>query len=133
MSSVFLLADGTRKEDHYPCRRFSVLFSPAVSSNTSRPNGVALAQTTSQTGNGSEFIGSCGPKEPTGFTRSIEHWKARHWTPPPAAHSRQSAVETVHRLIDCEFCRIESCRDRRAGGVTPGSSRRETASTRLAG
>jgi hypothetical protein len=70
--------------------------------------GVPLASTTWQTDNGAEFVGSWNATEPSGFTLTVEGGGAHHRTIPPAAHTYQSDVETVHRLIEDEFFRVES-------------------------
>lgn len=60
-----------------------------------------------QTDNGSEFIGSWNASENSIFTRSIEAAGMLHRTIPPAAHTYQADVETVHRLIEDEFYEVE--------------------------
>ena len=73
--------------------------------------GVDLRHLLWQTDNGSEFLGghdSLG--HPTGFPASLGD--SRHQRIPPAAHTYPSDVETVHRLIEDEFCDLESFRNR---------------------
>ena len=69
--------------------------------------GVDLRHLVWQTDNGSEFIGGhdhLGQR--TGFPASLGD--SQHQRIPPAAHTYQSDVETVHRLIEDEFFDLES-------------------------
>lgn len=62
-----------------------------------------------QTDNGAEFIGSWQAHEDSAFTRTIQAVPGLvHRTIPPAAHTWQSDVETVHRLIEDEFYEVET-------------------------
>lgn len=63
---------------------------------------------TRQTDNGSEYIGSWNAKEPSAYTLAIESLSGqRHRTIFPGAHRMQSDVETVHNLMEMEFYEIE--------------------------
>ena len=76
--------------------------------------GAKLAGGSIQTDNGSEFIGAWNKKGTTAFTQTIEEqYKMIHKTIPCSAHTWQSDVETVHRLIEDEFYEIESFTDRK--------------------
>lgn len=76
--------------------------------------GVKLEGGSIQTDNGSEFIGSWNKKGMTAFTETIEvEYKMIHKTIPCSAHTWQSDVETVHRLIEDEFFEVEGFSDRR--------------------
>ena len=69
--------------------------------------GVDLRHLVWQTDNGSEFIGGHDPAgHPTGFPAALGD--SEHVRIPPAAHTYQSDVETVHRLIEDEFFDLES-------------------------
>ena len=71
--------------------------------------GVDLNDCRFQTDNGSEFVGAWSAKEPSLFTQTVEAVKGlTHHTIPPAAHTYQADVETVHRIIEDEFLEIES-------------------------
>jgi transposase len=71
--------------------------------------GVDLSRVTFQSDNGSEFVGSWQQKGPSSFTHLVQsQFGASHRTIPPAAHTFQSDVETLHRLIEDEFFDIES-------------------------
>ena len=59
------------------------------------------------TDNGSEFIGGHDPQgHRTGFPAALGD--SQHLRIPPAAHTYQSDVETVHRLVEDEFFDLES-------------------------
>ena len=60
-----------------------------------------------QTDNGSEFIGAWNKRGDSEFTKKIESFKMIHKTIPAGAHTWQSDVETVHRLIEDEFYESE--------------------------
>ena len=69
--------------------------------------GVSLRHLVWQTDNGSEFIGGHDDLgQPTGFPAALG--KSQHVRIPPGAHTYQSDVETVHRLIEDEFFDLES-------------------------
>jgi len=73
--------------------------------------GVSLRHLVWQTDNGSEFIGAHDDRgRPTGFPAALG--RSQHQRIPPAAHTYQSDVETVHRLIEDEFFDLESFSDR---------------------
>ena len=69
--------------------------------------GVSLRDLAWQTDNGAEFIGSYDSQgRRTGFPASLG--PSEHLRIPPAAHTYQSDVETVHRLVEDEFFDLES-------------------------
>jgi len=71
-----------------------------------RRYGVSLRDLVWQTDNGSEFIGGHDAQgHPTGFP--AEMGDSQHVRIPPAAHTYQSDVETVHRLEEDEFFDLE--------------------------
>jgi transposase len=71
--------------------------------------GVDLSQTTWQTDNGVEFIGSWQQKGEAAFTEAVEEVKGqKHSTIPAGEHTYQSDVETAHSLMELEFYDIES-------------------------
>jgi transposase len=73
--------------------------------------GVDLRELVWQTDNGGEFIGARQPDgSRSGFPASLGD--SQHVRIPPAAHTYQSDVETVHRLIEDEFFDLESFRCR---------------------
>ena len=73
--------------------------------------GIDLRHLVWQTDNGSEFIGGHAEQgRPTGFPAALGD--SRHQRIPPAAHTYQSDVETVHRLIEDEFFDLETFQDR---------------------
>jgi len=68
-----------------------------------------------QSDNGSEFIGAWNAKNPSAFTMTVESVPGLiHTTIPPGAHTFQSDVETVHRLIEDEFYEVEHFNSRDA-------------------
>jgi len=68
--------------------------------------GVSLRDLAWQTDNGAEFIGSYDSQgRRTGFPASLG--PSEHLRIPPAAHTYQSDVETVHRLVEDEFFDLE--------------------------
>jgi transposase len=71
--------------------------------------GVDLQALTWQTDNGSEFIGELQPDgSRSHFPAAVTYFGSQHVRIPPAAHTYQSDVETVHRLIEDEFFDLES-------------------------
>lgn len=69
--------------------------------------GVSLRDLVWQTDNGGEFLGrhnAHGPR--TGFPAALG--SSQHVRIPPAAHTYQSDVETVHRLVEDEFFDLET-------------------------
>lgn len=71
--------------------------------------GVKLEGGRIQTDNGSEFVGSWNAQQDSAFTRVIQAVPGLvHRTIPPAAHTWQADVETVHRLIEDEFYEVET-------------------------
>ena len=68
---------------------------------------------TRQTDNGSEYVGSWNAKTPSAYTRAIESLPGQHhYTIFPGAHRMQSDVETIHNLMELEFYEIESFTNR---------------------
>jgi hypothetical protein len=73
--------------------------------------GVDLRHLVWQTDNGGEFVGALQPDgSRSGFPAALGD--SEHVRIPPAAHTYQSDVETVHRLIEDEFFDLESFRNR---------------------
>jgi len=71
--------------------------------------GVHLPDVTWQTDNGGEFIGELQKDgSRSGFPRAVTFFGSQHVRIPPAAHTYQSDVETVHRLIEDEFFDLET-------------------------
>lgn len=71
--------------------------------------GVSFLDSIIQTDNGPEFIGAWNARHESSFTHTIHAVPGlTHTTIPPKAHTWQADVETVHRLIEDEFYRIES-------------------------
>ena len=86
----------------------SELFAQRIQTHLQRC-GVDLQNLAWQTDNGSEFIGALRPDgSRDGFPRAVTFFGSQHQRIPPAAHTYQSDVETVHRLIEDEFFDIES-------------------------
>jgi transposase len=79
-----------------------------------RACGVDLPNLVWQTDNGGEFIGALQPDgSRSGFPRAVRFFDSQHQRIPPGAHTYQSDVETVHRLIEDEFYDLETFRTRR--------------------
>ena len=94
--------------------------------------GVNLADTTWQSDNGSEFIGSWNATKDSAFTEVIASVPGqRHHTIPPGAKTYQSDVETVHRLIEDEFFQIESFYSRQDFLTKAASGQRATSGYQL--
>ena len=90
----------------------SVLFAQRIQTHLRRC-GVNLRDVTWQTDNGSEFIGELQPDgSRSHFPRAVTYFGSQHQRIPPAAHTYQSDVETVHRLIEDEFYDLETFRNR---------------------
>jgi len=90
----------------------SELFAQRIQSHLRRC-GVTLRDVTWQTDNGSEFIGELQPDgSRSHFPRAVTYFGSQHERIPPAAHTYQSDVETVHRLIEDEFYDLETFRSR---------------------
>ena len=69
--------------------------------------GISLRDLVWQTDNGSEFIGGHDRRGlATGFPTALGD--SQHVRIPPTAHTFQSDVETVHRLVEDEFFDLES-------------------------
>jgi len=77
-------------------------------------HGADLSHTARQTDNGPEYIGAITAKKPSDYTKMVETVEGQsHCTIPPAAHTYQADVETVHNLVEVEFYEIEPAfRDR---------------------
>jgi transposase len=86
----------------------SALFAQRIQSHLQRC-GVDLKHLVWQTDNGSEFIGELQKDvSRSGFPAAVTFFGSQHDRIPPAAHTYQSDVETVHRLIEDEFFDLES-------------------------
>jgi transposase len=84
----------------------SAVFAARIQQHLER-YGVSLHDLVWQTDNGSEFIGGHDPLgKPTGFPAALRG--SQHVRIPPAAHTYQSDVETVHRLEEDEFFDLET-------------------------
>jgi transposase len=84
----------------------SAVFAARVQQHLERC-GISLRDLVWQTDNGSEFIGSHDQTgKPTGFPAELRG--SQHVRIPPAAHTYQSDVETVHRLEEDEFFDLET-------------------------
>ena len=84
----------------------SAVFAARIQQHLDR-YGISLRDLVWQTDNGSEFIGGHDPHgKPTGFPAEMRD--SQHVRIPPAAHTYQSDVETVHRLEEDEFFDLES-------------------------
>jgi len=89
----------------------TTLFAHYLNTELSRC-GADLSHTTRQTDNGSEYLGSVMAKTPSPYTKTVEKIPGqRHATIPPAAHTFQADVETVHNLVEQEFYEIEHFHD----------------------
>ena len=85
----------------------SELFAHRIQTHLQRC-GVDLKALAWQTDNGGEFIGELQPDgSRDGFPRAVTYFGSQHQRIPPAAHTYQSDVETIHRLIEDEFFEIE--------------------------
>ena len=90
----------------------STLFAQRIQVHLAR-SGVNLRDVTWQTDNGSEFIGELQPDgSRSHFPAAVTYFGSQHQRIPPAAHTYQSDVETVHRLIEDEFYDLETFRSR---------------------
>ena len=88
----------------------SALFAARIQQHLDR-YGVSLRDLAWQTDNGSEFIGGTDPQgRRTGFPAALG--PSQHTRIPPAAHTYQSDVETVHRLVEDEFFDLETFANR---------------------
>ena len=86
----------------------STLFAQRIQSHLQHC-GVALGHLTWQTDNGSEFIGELQPDgSRSHFPAAVAAFGSQHERIPPGAHTYQSDVETVHRLIEDEFFDLET-------------------------
>ena len=91
---------------------YSALFAEILIAHLQRC-GVSLQDCRFQTDNGSEFIGAWNAREDSAFTKTIQAVKGLvHHTIPPAAHTWQADVETVHGLIEDEFYCVEAFHSR---------------------
>ena len=71
--------------------------------------GVNLKEVKWQSDNGSEYIGAHNAKGPSDFTLLLEEvYGCQHGRIPPGAHTYNSDVETVHRLVEDEFFDLEA-------------------------
>ncbi len=88
--------------------RASELFAQRVQIHLRRC-GVNLQDVTWQTDNGGEFIGELQPDgSRSRFPAAVTYFGSQHERIPPGAHTYQSDVETVHRLIEDEFYDLET-------------------------
>ena len=86
----------------------SELFAQRIQTHLQRW-GVTLRDLTWQTDNGSEFIGELQPDgSRSHFPAAVTYFGSQHERIPPGAHTYQSDVETVHRLIEDEFFELET-------------------------
>jgi transposase len=95
----------------YSCRRSaaaSELFAQRLQVHLQR-HGISLRDVTWQTDNGCEFIGELQPDgSRSHFPAAVTYFGSQHERIPPGAHTYQSDVETVHRLIEDEFFDLET-------------------------
>ena len=90
----------------------SALFADRIQRHLARC-GVDLKHLVWQTDNGGEFIGELqNDGSRSGFPQAVTFFGSQHERIPPAAHTYQSDVETVHRLIEDEFFDLESFSNR---------------------
>ncbi len=90
----------------------SALFANRIQRHLKRC-GVDLKHLAWQTDNGTEFIGEAQPDgSRSGFPSAVTFFGSQHERIPPAAHTYQSDVETVHRLVEDEFYDLETFRSR---------------------
>jgi len=88
----------------------SAVFAARIQQHLNR-YGVSLRDLAWQTDNGAEFIGGYDPQgRRTGFPAALG--QSQHTRIPPAAHTYQSDVETVHRLVEDEFFDLETFANR---------------------
>ena len=86
----------------------STLFAHRIQSHL-QGCGIPLGHLTWQTDNGSEFIGELQPDgSRSHFPAAVTAFGSQHERIPPGAHTYQSDVETVHRLIEDEFFDLET-------------------------
>ena len=91
----------------------STLFAQRIQLHLQRC-GISLRDLTWQTDNGSEFLGELQPDgSRSHFPHAVTYFGSQHDRIPPGAHTYQSDVETVHRLIEDEFYDLETFRSRR--------------------
>jgi transposase len=90
----------------------SALFAHRIQRHLQRC-GVDLKHLVWQTDNGGEFLGALQKDGlRSGFPAAVTYFGSQHERIPPAAHTYQSDVETVHRLIEDEFFDLESFSNR---------------------
>ena len=83
----------------------SAVFASRIQQHLDR-YGVSLRDLVWQTDNGGEFVGRANGGDPRpGFPAALGD--SQHVRIPPAAHTYQSDVETVHRLVEDEFFDLE--------------------------
>lgn len=86
----------------------SALFADRIQRHLQRC-GVDLRHLVWQTDNGGEFVGELQKDgSRSGFPAAVTGFGSQHERIPPAAHTYQSDVETVHRLIEDEFFDLET-------------------------
>ena len=91
---------------------YSTLFADIILSHL-KACQVHFKRSRAQTDNGAEFIGSWNAKDDSSFTKTVNAYNGiTHTTIPPGAHTWQSDVETVHRIIEDEFYEVEPFQNR---------------------
>lgn len=84
----------------------SALFAARIQRHREQ-HGIDLRHLVWQTDHGKEFIGGHDRQgHPTGFPTALG--RSQHVRIPPAAHTFNSDVETLHRLVEDEFFELES-------------------------
>jgi len=63
-----------------------------------------------QTDNGQEFIGNIGALESSEFSKTVESWKLKHITIPPATPKLNGSVEHFHGRVEPELYEVERFR-----------------------
>src|ERR1043165_1786872 len=91
---------------------YSKLFAEVILEHLRRC-GVRFSGSRVQTDNGCEFVGNWQSRSDSEFTKAVEANRGLvHTRRPPRVHTRQSDVETAHRLIEYEFYEVEHFRSR---------------------
>ncbi len=92
-------------------RAASQVFAARVQRHLDR-YGIFLRDLVWQTDNGAEFLGRDEDGSRSHFPAALTYFGSQHERIPPAAHTYQSDVETVHRLIEDEFFDLETFQSR---------------------
>ncbi|MBN1913022.1 MAG: hypothetical protein JW788_01335, partial [Candidatus Omnitrophica bacterium] len=91
----------------------ATLFASYINHQMTKYKALPQGSARCQTDNGSEFIGSWNAKEPSAYTKTVESLPGQeHTTIFPGAYRMQADFETVHGLMETEFCEIEKFTDR---------------------